>query len=121
MVSAYPGLFYPGQVYPSQVDGTRPPPPHHWWDTDWPSWKLGSDGTWIRRETRVLVWGTTVNPGYDIIDGSAGTDILDGSTGTDIVDGIWPPQAATPVYDGNGSTEILDGGGTATNLYDANG
>jgi len=61
MVSAYPGLFYPGQVYPGQLDTAPPPPPVNPGDTSWGSWLLASDGTWIRRATRVLVWNA--NPG----------------------------------------------------------
>jgi Ca2+-binding RTX toxin-like protein len=95
-------------------------PPLHASDTSWPSWKLGRDGTWIRRETRVLVWGAGPT-GYDVIDGASGTDILDGSSGTDIIDGLWPPASATPVFDGNGTADVLDGGGAITSIYDANG
>lgn len=120
MVSAYPALFYPGEVYPGQVDTAPPPPPTSSGDTTWGSWKLTHDGTWIRRETRVLVWGQTA-PGPDVIDGASGSDILDGASGTDLLDGIFPPPADLLIYDGNGSSELLDGGGSTTSITDGNG
>jgi hypothetical protein len=120
MVSAYPGLFYPGQVFPGQVDTVTPPPPVIADDTDWGSWILTRDGTWVRRSVRSLVWGT-VTPAWDVYDGATGTDIYDGLTGTDVYDFAWPPATGVPIFDGNGSTDILDGGGTTSNLYDGNG
>lgn len=66
MVAAYPGLFYPGQVYPGQLD-TAAPPPTHAGDTTWGSWRLGTDGTWIRRETRVLLWAAAGTTGIHLL------------------------------------------------------
>src|SRR4051794_27373595 len=121
MVSAYPGLFYPGQGYPGQGDATPPPPPGIPAGTSWGAWVLALDGTWIRRQTRVLVWDDGTDPGYTIYDGATGTDLYDAASGTDIYDFVWPLPSGVPVFDGNGTTDILDGGGTATSLYDGNG
>lgn len=121
MATAYPGLFYPGDVYPSQVDTAPPPAPTSSDATAWGSWLLGRDGTWIRRQARVLVGAAGGSPGYDLYDGASGTDVYDGASGTDVYDFQWPLPSGVPVFDGNGSTDILDGGGTATSLYDGNG
>lgn len=66
MVSAYPGLFYPGQVYPGQVDTGPPPGP-------WGSWILARDGSWIRRETRVLVWDGVPGVAPHLLTSTGGT------------------------------------------------